>query len=200
MSVNLVLSDGRRYFWQWDTGQYLTAAGLPVGAEVHFDMPDCNIPLKTLVEERNGELVCRVPDERLQISGSFTVWAYVLDSVVGNRTVYSKSFNVSAREKPPTYVYTAFESMNYETLNRRLIEAEEKLAELSERGTGEGTVKSVNDITPDENGNVDLGELVTDDTVEEKILNMLEATGTVTLARADDGAVYTDENGVIYTN
>ena len=94
-------------------------------------MPECNIPLKTLVELRNNIFVARVPDELLQHSGSFTVWAYVIDNTlgdaIGNRTVYSRSFDVNKREKPPGYVYTATEMVTYETLNKRLTEMEDTL-------------------------------------------------------------------------
>lgn len=135
MSISLNLADNRRYFWQWDTEQYLIAEELPVGAEIHFDMPECNIPLKTLVELRNDIFVARVPDELLQNSGSFTVWAYVIDNTVGdaigNRTVYSRSFDVQKREKPPGYVYTATEMVNYESLNSRLTKVEDTLENLA---------------------------------------------------------------------
>lgn len=132
MAISLILADDRRYFWQWDTGQYLIAEELPVGAEIHYDMPEVEVPWKTVVELVDGLHIARVPDELLQHAGSFTVWAYVLENdISGNRTVYSRSFNVEEREKPPGYVYTESEWASFENLEGRVTALEDKLGNLS---------------------------------------------------------------------
>ena len=128
MAISLVLADNRRYFWQWDTKQYLIANELPVGAEIHYDMPGIDIPCKTTVELVDDMYIARVPDELLQHAGSFDVWAYVMeDDISGHRTVYSRSYDVEPREKPPGYVYTESDILSYETLDDRLSSVEEKL-------------------------------------------------------------------------
>lgn len=132
MAINLRLADNRRYFWQWDTNQYLIAEELPVGAEIHYDMPDITVPWKTIVELVDDLYIARVPDELLQHDGSFTVWAYVLENdISGNRTVYSRSFNVEKREKPPGYIYTESERDTFEKLDKRLTDLEDKVDNLS---------------------------------------------------------------------
>lgn len=132
MSINLTLTNDRKYFWQWDTNQYLITEGLPVGAEIHYDMPDVDVPLKTLVENKDDFLIARVPDELLQYAGKFTVWVYLTEeNISGNRTVYSRSYNVEKREKPPDYVYTETEKLDFDTLSDRLTKVEKTLDNLS---------------------------------------------------------------------
>ena len=103
--MNLILADGRKRFYQWDTGLYLIVDGLPVGGELHYDMPDVTDPVSYKIHEKDGKTVCKVPDKLLQHAGKFTVWAYIRDEL-GNRTVYKKSFVVEGREKLPDYIST----------------------------------------------------------------------------------------------
>ena len=127
--MDLVIADGRKYFWRWDTEQYLLVDGLPVEGELHFDMPDTDIPVKVLLEERDGQLVCKVPDELLQHDGKFTVWMYLADED-GNRTMKKKVFKVADREKPSDYVYTETEHKTWSDLNNRIGAVEDTLNNL----------------------------------------------------------------------
>ena len=122
----LKIADGRKVFWQWDTNCYLLAYGIPAGCEVHFDIPNVDAPLKTLVEEKDGDLICRVPDEFLQTAGYFTAWVYTAHDD-GGKTTYSRRFIVNAREKPPEYVYTPAERYSYEALKERIDELKKEV-------------------------------------------------------------------------
>lgn len=122
-AINLSIADGRRSFYQWDTDQFIVVSGLPVGSEIHFDMPNTDIPVALEVSEINSELMCKVPDELLQHSGSFTCWAQVSDDR-GTRTVAQKTFSVKSREKPPGYVYTETEAKTFADLEKRISELE----------------------------------------------------------------------------
>lgn len=225
MAISLNLADGRRYFWQWDTEQYLIAQELPIGAEIHFDMPECNIPLKTLIELRGDKYVCRVPDELLQHSGSFTIWAYVVDNTIGdaigNRTVYTKSFDVQKREKPPGYVYTATELVNFENLNRRLTEVEDALDNFGDVGNQgdfderlskvEETLNNLGDLEIESKGAVrydqaqDLADTEKEQAranigIEEFIMDSLITLNIAPVLMEEDGTVLADDDGAILLN
>ena len=60
-------------------------------------------------------------------------------------------------------------------------------------GGGEGTVKTVNGIEPDESGNVTLDISVEDS----EVLDMLIDLNALPAVTDTDGAIYTDENGSI---
>lgn len=122
-TINLSIADGRRSFYQWDTDQFIIVSGLPVGSEIHFDIPNTDIPIALEIFEKNSELVCKVPDELLQHSGSFICWAQVSDDR-GTRTVAQKTFNVKSREKPPGYIYTETDAKTFEDLEKRINELE----------------------------------------------------------------------------
>lgn len=75
VSISLQIEDGRKSFYQWDSERYLVTQGLPVGSELHFDMPDTDVPVSLLVADKDGKVVCKVPNELLRHAGTFTVWA-----------------------------------------------------------------------------------------------------------------------------
>lgn len=60
-------------------------------------------------------------------------------------------------------------------------------------GGGNGTIRSVNGIEPDENGNVEIE--VGTDIPDEDILDSLNESGFLAVVSDESGIVYTDENG-----
>lgn len=199
VDVNLTIADGRTSFYQWDTDVYLLVEGVVAGNELHFDMPNTDVPYEVKIEQDEDRVVCRVPDELLQTVGSFKVWVYVTDDL-GTRTTFQKKFRVTKREKPADYIYTETERETLDTLTERVDNLADALYDLKDsidesiNETVEelkaSQVKSVNGVFPDENQNIQLN-------IEAVVLKTLEKVGTVELVYADDGSVYTDENGSI---
>lgn len=103
--MGLRLGDGRRSFYQWDTNVRLIVTGASAGDQVHFTCATIEEPLSVLIYEENSKLFCDVPDICLQAPGCLVAYTYETDSSDGNRTTYSKVFDVIPREKPPDYIY-----------------------------------------------------------------------------------------------
>lgn len=197
--VDITIADGRTSFYQWDTDVYLIVDGVVAGNELHFDMPDTDVPYEVKIEQDGDRTICRVPDELLQTIGSFTVWVYISDEL-GSRTVLKKRFKVTQREKPADYIYTETDQETFGSLSKRVDILADTLYDLKDsidesiNETVEELkvtqVKSVNGIFPDETQNIQLD-------IEAVVLRTLEKVGTVELVYSDDGSVYTDENGSI---
>lgn len=172
-----ILSDGRRTFYQWDTNRQLIVIE-PICAEVHFDNGTQEFSLVREVKIDKGLRVVDVPDVLLQSTKSITVFAYVCDGA-GGYTRRASVFPVAARPKPADYPYAGEDELRvWEEHTKRLDDLERT------------TVKSVNGIGPDENGNVDVDGMP-DDIDQLKLLietDMLPAIH-------QDGAIFTDENG-----
>lgn len=118
---DLRISDGRGYFWQWDTGCQLTVIGCPEISELHYFRKGLNEPMTLKVIDKDGKIVCDVPDELLQESVEFIVYAYLIDEE-GNITKFSKNFLVKARPKPVDYVYTPTEVQTVESIAKKVLD------------------------------------------------------------------------------
>ena len=140
--------------YQWEIGRQLEIipiVGMHVNA-VHFSHFGDTESLVVKPETENGMIVVDIPNIMLQ-SGSNIVVYCVSVSADCVETIQECVFSVRERPKPADYVYTETEVLNYATLDKRLRKIETD---------GGGTVKSVNGVEPDENGNVHL-ELIKGD-------------------------------------
>lgn len=118
------VSDGRRAFYQWDTGQYLLCDGVTADTEVHFYMPKAaENALVLLAYEADGEVRVNVPNLLLQRSGDMMAYLYIGDEDEG-KTVCAKPFRIIPRPKPDGYVYTETETLTWAALDARITELE----------------------------------------------------------------------------
>lgn len=113
MKWSLNIADGRRFFWQWDTGCLLNVGGISEGSELHFANSAFPEPLKAKTFKKGSDVLCKVPDEILQTSGRFYVFVYMCEEENGY-TVYEKSFVVNPKPKPVDYVYEETERYTVE--------------------------------------------------------------------------------------
>ena len=124
--------DGRAYFYQWDADMLLKTEGLPLNCDVNFE--NDKVPsMQTTTYEKDGQIVCEVPDIFLQYPENLRVSSYVEDEY-GRRTTYRRTIAVVPKKKPPGYVYTKQELKTYEKLEERIMNAlEEDKAKEDER-------------------------------------------------------------------
>lgn len=185
-----ILADGRRTFYQWDTNRQLIVND-PTCTEVHFCNGTGDCSLRRSVNEQNGLRVVDVPNILLQDTKSVTVFAYVRTPNCGY-TRRAVVFPVRGRSKPEDYIYTEKELLTWEKLEKRITDLELAKDEHAQRldDLERTTVKSVNGIGPDENGNVDVDGMP-DDIDQLKLLIETDMLPAIHL----DGAILTDENG-----
>lgn len=121
--------DGRKNFYQWDTGQRLIV-NENVCSEVHFcnGMDDCALVCE--IYEENGLRLVDVPNILFQSAEIIRVFAVVQEHN-GKHTRRSQKFVVMDRTKPATYVYTETEVKSYTKLESRI--------SALEKGGGGGT-------------------------------------------------------------
>lgn len=151
---------------QWDTGRIVKVTDSEA-THVHFANPgDSHAVIREL---QDGET--KIPAYLLQTGKALNAYA-VLDK--GNDcvvTLETRAFAVRKREKPRNYVYEDDQRNYIYTLiedAKAAADAANKVAkdlrDAKDRGEfngpkgdpGEGSVKTVNGVSPDENGNVDL--------------------------------------------
>lgn len=118
----LTIYNGRKHFWQWDSGQRLIVENGTI-CEVHFRNPDGEDALIVHTYEMDGKSVADVPDILLQKSGQVNAWVYLC--VGDDCTIQENSFDVWPRQKPSDYVYTPAEKQSYERLEQRIDDLEE---------------------------------------------------------------------------
>lgn len=118
--------DGRQAFYQWDLNQRVIVEDKTI-TQVHFcnRTDDCALICETY--EHNGLLVADVPNILLQDNWRIRVYAYD-----GNATKHEQRFDVTARSKPDSYVYTETEVLNYETIKDRMDAIEGNLTGVAE--------------------------------------------------------------------
>lgn len=145
--MSLITETGKSYFYQWDTNQVLIVEGEPNCREVHFGYRDGSFARVCQIREEDGRRVVDIPNELLQEDRTFFV--YPINDEEDDAPMRSQSFVVLLRPKPDDYVHTEPEIQTYEAL-------EERITALEENGGTGGTIKTVNGVTPDENGNVEI--------------------------------------------
>lgn len=161
--------DGREAFYQWDLEQKLIVDDRSI-TQVHFcnRTDDCALTCETY--ELDGLWVVNVPNILFQDNWRIRVYAYD-----GYATKHEQRFDVIARTKPDTYVYTETEVLNYQTLLDKMTAIEEDIA---------GTVEEYLKENPVE---VDLTGYATETYVNEAVSNVkVDLTGYATEKYVDD--------------
>ena len=126
--------DGRKHFYQWDTGQRLIV-NKNVCSEVHFcnGMDTCALVCE--IYEENGQRLVDVPNILFQSADIIRVFA-VVRGHNGKHTRRSQAFVVLDRTKPADYVYTETEVKDYADLESRI----SRLEKFGVGGEGGGGV------------------------------------------------------------
>lgn len=142
--------DPIKYYYQWDSEQSVMFKGVNAGLEtdVHFCNIDSEKSFVVSPTVSGDSLTAKVPNKLLQCAKPVIIYLYKIDDTTGNNTIYSARITVVPRPKPADYVYTETEILKYSQLD-------ERIKALEDGGVPNG-VKSVNGITPDENGNVEI--------------------------------------------
>lgn len=117
--MSLSILDGRRDFWQWDTGQLLLVND-PACGEVHYcDGTEERALVAKIKTLEDGRRAADVPNILLQTYGILVAYLYQEDEH-GASTRKDYQFRVLPRPKPEGYVYTETEVLNYSYLDKRL--------------------------------------------------------------------------------
>ena len=106
--------DGREHFYQWDLDRQLVVDDRSI-TQVHYCNRTGECSLICECYELDGHWVADVPNILLQDNWRMRVYAYD-----GNATRYDDCFEIKARTKPDTYVYTETEVMTYERLEAKI--------------------------------------------------------------------------------
>lgn len=138
--------------YQWEKGRKVLVTPAPNTkvTSVQFAHHGDKEALAVAPRDEDGITVADIPNILLQ-SGQDII-AYVVDAGEGSvETTGHSIFRVVPRPKPGDYIYTETEVLNWESLDKRV-------TALEQNGTGSvsGAVKTVNGVSPDENGNVDV--------------------------------------------
>ena len=143
--------DGREAFYQWDVDQKIVVDDRSI-TQVHYCNRTDDCALICECYELDSLWVADVPNILLQDNWRIRVYAYD-----GCATRHEQRFDVIARSKPDTYVYTETEVLNYENINKRMDAIE---------GNIEGAVKDYLEENPVE---VDLTGYATETYVNEAV-------------------------------
>ena len=179
--VRVKIDGENQRLYQWDVGQRLILEGIPAGTQVDFCRPGGE-PMARVTYEEDGKIYVDIPNVTLQSAGGLNAWFYIRDDQRGE-TVYGWYSFVAERPKPADYVYTEEEQAFWSDLAA-------EIEEMKKNG-GQGTVKSVNGVEPDENGNVEIDALPND---VEQIAMLIEVNMLPSVHDAS-GAILTDTNG-----
>lgn len=127
--------DGRKDFFQWDLNQKIIISEKV--DRVHFVISG-KIEA-TEVKTEDEQFVADVPNIMLQSSGCLNVYAYVMgEDDEESYTKIEEYFVIKGRPKPPDYVYTETEVLNYETVRKEIEDIEKRLKDVEENGGGTG--------------------------------------------------------------
>lgn len=170
------LENGRKHFFQWDTGQRLIINDATV-VEAHFcnRTDDCSLTCEVYTD--GGKRVVDVPNILLQDNWDIRVYAYC-----GNYTKVEERYEVVRRSKPADYVYTETETKTYNTLENRI--------EVLEKQRIENGVNTVNGKAGDVVLTAaDVGALGVDslDTAIDETLSRAKESGEFDGKQGEDG-------------
>ena len=149
--------DGRQAFYQWDIDQRVVVEDRSV-TQVHYCNRTDDCALICECYELDGKWVADVPNILLQDNWRIRVYAFD-----GCATKHEQRFDVIARSKPDTYVYTETEVLSYETISKRMDAIE---------GDIDGVVRDYLEENPIE---VDLTGMATEKYVDDAI-SVIELT------------------------
>ena len=147
------LENGARVLYQWKLNKRVIIDNFSAGTRVEISKRyDCkNSTLPVLAYEDGGHVVADIPNIFLLEPGYIRV--FVCPSAADADSYPEvKDLRIVKAEKPDDYVYTETKTLSVQELEWRVSQLEKGIGS----GTGTGTVKSVNGVEPDENGNLDL--------------------------------------------
>lgn len=151
--------------------------------EVHFTTKKMDFAYVVNTYVADESVYCAIPNILLQQYQDIICYE-VRENDEGEESVSSTTFDVIKRNRPVDYVYTETEKYTYKELNNRVTALEAEIAEIKNSSTessvlaneayeiaeatqsttttlseqleelSSSAVKSINNITPDENGNV----------------------------------------------
>lgn len=174
----ITLIDGDLY--QWDTGRVVLVepdSGYSIH-EVHFTTKKMEFAYVVKTYDKDQVTYASIPNILLQQYQDIICYE-VRENDAGEESVSSTTFDVIKRNRPVDYVYTEPEKYTYKEIEERLTNLEtefedlrasfEEVCEIAENAQSasdsmtetvealsKAAVKSINNITPDENGNVDI--------------------------------------------
>ena len=118
---SIYLLDSSKLF-QWDLNRKIKIIGKEEVDEVHFSHVGDEEALVVKPIKENNILIANIPNILLQESKDIFVYLVSKD-----KTLKETFFTVGRREKPTDYLYTEIDILNYSSLEKRLVELEEKL-------------------------------------------------------------------------
>ena len=212
------LEGGKRFLWQWEKNKRIVMDEYPAGTRVEFsrryDAKDSSIVVLSYAD--GGHVYANIPNILLQ--EACYISAFVCPSAAELTYKPQKTdFKVVRREKPDDYIYEETETLSFEELLRQIKDLEEKIKNgdnnpgvvfsdeppedtdvlwidtNDEEEDLKSGVNSVNGVTPDKNGNVEIDALPDD---AEQIVMLVDADLLPAVHDAN-GAILTDENGNI---
>lgn len=142
--------DGQIY--QWDIGRVVRCKA-PEGKQVDEIHAWSKVVSNAVVLdtwEEDGWVYGVIPSLFLQKSNPVCVYS-VMGTLEGKITIEHNEFDVESRKKPNDYVVEPEEILRYTELENQIKELAEKIENVAPE---EGIVKSVNGSKPDENGDV----------------------------------------------
>lgn len=158
---------------QWDVGQELeiVLSSLPAEFQVHFGHKRNDVAYVVAATATDGVAKVAIPNVVLQQSSPVKAWIYLVGVGTGE-TVKTINLPIIARTKPSDYAYTEVEILNYESVIRKAQgemkapyigennnwyvwdEEAERFVDSGICAVAQGSVASVDDIVPAQNGNV----------------------------------------------
>lgn len=158
----ITLIDGELY--QWDTGRIIQIdpENDYIIHEVHFTTTAMAVAYVVKTYTEDDITYCAVPNILLQQYQSIVCYE-VRENEQGEETVSSTIFKVNKRNKPEDYIYTESEQYTYKQLESDFAELKASFYDVHDIAASAlemvetlstSVVKSVNNIVPDENGNV----------------------------------------------
>lgn len=197
----ITLMDGELYQWDTGRVVVVEPDNDYDIHEVHFTTKKLDFAYVVNTYSEGGNIYCAIPNILLQQYQDIVCYE-VRENDEGEESVSSTTFDVIKRNRPVDYVYTETEKYTYKDLNRRVTALEEEFAEMKETSTeasvmanqayevaetaqaavttlntqleelSSAAVKTINNIAPDENGNITIeagsgsGSVVVDSIVE----------------------------------
>ena len=152
------LENMARVLYQWELNKRVIVDNFCVGTRVEFskkyNSKDSALPV--LAYQDGDHVWADIPNILLQKPGYIRV-AVCPSEEDADCKPEIKDLRVVKAEKPEDYIYTETPTISYQ-------EVEKRVKNLEENG-GKGTIKSVNGVEPDENGNLEItlgvGQIVT---------------------------------------
>lgn len=174
----ITLIDGDLY--QWDTGRIVLVepdSGYTIH-EVHFTTKKMEFAYVVKTYDKDQATYASIPNILLQQYQDIICYE-VRENDAGEESVSTTTFDVIKRNRPVDYVYTEPEKYTYKEIEERLTNLETEFEDLrasfaevyeiaenaqsasnnaveSVETLSSSVVKSINNIVPDKNGNVDI--------------------------------------------